>query len=488
MLKSLVFTLLATLLTPAAASISDHLASIKSDPNALYAFFKEMPKGGELHYHLDGGAYAETMLALAAQHPFCLNKTTFAIQEATSHCDGVTATELPTQQALYTQTIRAWSMSDFTPIQESSHDHFHAVFPKITPLESHFRPQLLAEVMQRAANQHELYMEIYLSADNGQSTKFTPLINTSTNFTDKQHVLLSNPDFQNNITYTINESKHILEQARKELHCDSSNKQPACDVTVMFQYYVLREQSLDNVFAQALTGFAAAAKSPNIVGVNLVQVEDHFLPLRDYRKQMNVFKFLHTAYPNVHIALHAGEQSPEAVRPKDLRFHIHDAITTGHAERIGHGVDIAYEDHAEALLDKMRTTPVPVEINLTSNRVVLNVSGKQHPLRLYLSHHVPVVLSTDDEGILRTDLTRQYVDAVINHDLNYAAIALINRNALTYGFLPGKSIWANAEKQVLISDCQDLTSLTCQKFISHNPKAKLQWQLEHQLAIFEKRF
>lgn len=37
------------------ANIQSHFDQIKNDPNALYAFLKSMPKGGELHYHLAGG-------------------------------------------------------------------------------------------------------------------------------------------------------------------------------------------------------------------------------------------------------------------------------------------------------------------------------------------------------------------------------------------------------------------------------------------------
>jgi hypothetical protein len=55
---------------------------------------------------------------------------------------------------------------------------------------------------------------------------------------------------------------------------------------------------------------------------------------------------------------------------------------------------------------------VAVEINLTSNAVILGVKGAEHPFALYRRHGVPVVLATDDEGVLRTDLTHEYQRAV----------------------------------------------------------------------------
>ena len=86
--RFLFFTLLSIMMLPVMADINSHFAAIKSDPNALYAFFKSMPKGGELHYHLAGGAYPETMLALASQGSYCINPGTKTITETTTQCDG----------------------------------------------------------------------------------------------------------------------------------------------------------------------------------------------------------------------------------------------------------------------------------------------------------------------------------------------------------------------------------------------------------------
>jgi adenosine deaminase len=48
---------------------------------------------------------------------------------------------------------------------------------------------------------------------------------------------------------------------------------------------------------------------------------------------------------------------------------------------------------------------VLVEINLTSNDLILGVTGTHHPFTMYRSYGVPVALSTDDPGIERIDLT-----------------------------------------------------------------------------------
>ena len=61
-------------------------------------------------------------------------------------------------------------------------------------------------------------------------------------------------------------------------------------------------------------------------------------------------------------------------------------------QRIGHGVDVMQESDPEALLRMMAHENVLVEICLTSNDVILNVTGDHHPLPMYLKFGVPVAL------------------------------------------------------------------------------------------------
>ncbi|KTD67510.1 adenosine deaminase family protein [Legionella shakespearei] len=487
--KSISFLCTTLLFSSAHANIDDHLNQIKTDPNALYAFFKKMPKGGELHYHLAGGPYPETMLALAAQSSYCMDSKTFSVSKVSNHCDGIKVNEVFNQPKLYADIIRDWSMKDFIPGQESGHDHFFKSFSKYMPIVFNFRPQLIADVIRRAAQQQEHYLELMDIPDNAHSLSFGELIKNTQSYDEKKNILLNNKKFQNNIKHTVFESDKMLADAYQDLGCDTKPQAEECQVKVKLLYYVLREQPLDNVFAQTLNAFEAVAQSKgSLVGVNLVQPEDGIISLRDYRKQMQIFDYFHKLYPQVHIALHAGELAPGSVVPEELGFHIHDALLEGHAQRIGHGVDIAYENNSDATLKYMAQHDIPVEINLISNAKILDVSGRNHPLNYYLKHKVPVVLSTDDEGVLRTDLTQQYVEAVIGHNLDYQTIKQINRNALTYAFLPGKSIWANAAEARLVEECTDLKSKTCQEFLNQNEKGQLQWDLEHKLNAFESGF
>lgn len=55
---------------------SRYLESIRHQPLLMLAFLREMPKGGDLHNHLDGAIYAESWIDFAADNNLCVDRTT----------------------------------------------------------------------------------------------------------------------------------------------------------------------------------------------------------------------------------------------------------------------------------------------------------------------------------------------------------------------------------------------------------------------------
>jgi len=47
-------------------SAGKYLDSIREQPSLLLAFLRDMPKGGDLHNHLGGAIYAESLINFAA--------------------------------------------------------------------------------------------------------------------------------------------------------------------------------------------------------------------------------------------------------------------------------------------------------------------------------------------------------------------------------------------------------------------------------------
>jgi adenosine deaminase len=228
------------------------------------------------------------------------------------------------------------------------------------------------------------------------------------------------------------------------------------------------------------------------VGINLVMPEDGYTAMSDYALHMRMVRFLHELYPKIHLSLHAGEIVPGFVPYEGLCCHIRLAVEQARAERIGHGVDIIYENNPHALLKQMAANHVMVEISLTSNDVILGVSGKDHPFLLYRMFGVPVALSSDDEGVSRIDLTHEYVRAVQTYDLHYADLKRMVRTSLEHSFLPGASLW-NAPDAFnrVVSACSndslgaEKRSSDCAAFLKSSERAQQQWELERRFGVFE---
>jgi adenosine deaminase len=210
---------------------------------------------------------------------------------------------------------------------------------------------------------------------------------------------------------------------------------------------------------------------------------------------MKMVQYLHSVYPKVNISLHAGELTPGLVPPEGLRFHIRQAVELGHAERIGHGVDVMYEDNAQVLLKEMAQKHVMVEINLSSNEGILGIKGAEHPFSIYRAAHVPVALSTDDEGVSRIDITHEYTRAALDYHLSYEDLKQLARTGMEHNFLPGASLWSVADVYTVpTSVCHsqvpgsDHPSAACKAFLDGSQKAAAQWELERRFRVFEGQF
>ena len=290
-------------------------------------------------------------------------------------------------------------------------------------------------------------------------------------------------------------------ERRRLEHCGTPQAAPACQVEIRYIYQVLRGFPPEQVFAQTLLGFETVqasidAHEPGFVGINFVMPEDGDISMRDYTLQMKMLDYLHSVYPKVHISLHAGELAPGLVPPDGLRFHIRQAVELGHAERIGHGVDLIDEDDYPSLLKEMAAKHVMVEINLSSNEGILSVSGAAHPFPLYRAAHVPVALSTDDEGVSRIDLTHEYVRAALDYHLSYADLKQLARTGMEHSFLPGASLWAAPDEftapepslQRPAARAADKPSAACKASSTAAKKPPQQWELERRFRAFEAKW
>jgi adenosine deaminase len=151
-----------------------------------------------------------------------------------------------------------------------------------------------------------------------------------------------------------------------------------------------------------------------------------------------------------------------------------------------------YEDDPQALLKEMADRHIMTEINLTSNDVILDVKAPFHPLPSYREAHVPVALSTDDEGVSRIDLTHEYTRAALEYGLTYHELKDMVRTGIEHSFLAGNSLWQQRDNYTsVVAACAGETlgaddpKDKCSAFLKSSDKAAEQWQLEHRFRVFE---
>jgi hypothetical protein len=94
--------------------------------------------------------------------------------------------------------------------------------------------------------------------------------------------------------------------------------------------------------------------------------------------------------------------------------------------------------------EKMRDQKIAVEINLSSNDFILGVKDEAHPITLYRKYGVPFVISTDDAGVSRNNLSGEYVLFASRYKTDYAEVKKLSYDSLRYSFL------ANDDKQRLL--------------------------------------
>jgi adenosine deaminase len=481
-------------------------------PLALYAFLHDMPKGADLHNHLTGAVYAESFIREAVDDNLCLTSKTLVLYKTAAMTrsippqpvcgeEGEPAANALTNQNLYDQLINVFSMRTFVPTTaESGHDHFFASFDHFQAVgDPRHVGEWVDELARRAAAQNEQYLEIM------HTPNFTPAIalaenlgpiNLQTDFAHLRQQLLD-AGLQKYLPAMRAEFEDGEHQRRELEHCGAREAAPACNLQVRFLYQVRRSLPSAAVFLQLVCGFELASTRSLVVGINMARPEDWRVVLANYRLQMQMVQALHVLYPNVHITLHAGELSPGMVPPDDLRFHIRSAVEVAHAERIGHGVDAMQEDRPYDLLQEMAAKRVMVEINLTSNDVILNVKGADHPFPLYRLYHVPVALSSDDEGVSRINLTHEYVRAAMTYPLTYSDFKQMVRTGLEHSFLPGESLWQQtgswesyAHPRVVCTSQlgRDQASGACALLLAASQKARQQFELERRFHAFENTF
>jgi adenosine deaminase/adenosine deaminase CECR1 len=407
----------------------------------LTMFMTMMPKGGDLHHHYSGAIYAEQYLEWVDKQHYCVDQNTYQIATTPPAGTCLSGAAVMNNNTVLANLLQHWSDKDFynhsTP-QSPPDRNFFDTFGYFNPVASTNAADGLQRLKQRAIQENLSYIEtIYEIAPMAQNADFDQQAQAG-GVTDA--MLAAWADKLESIpAYTGWIASYLDNVKTSSAGIDDAN------FTMRFQPFALRFLSPSQVFSQMVAGFKLVNADPqHIVGVNIVGQESVNVSMRDYAMHMQMFKFLKTKYPKVKLALHAGELALGMVPPEGLTFHIRDALDVAGASRIGHGIDIAHESKPLAIMKKMHDQQIPVEVNLTSNDFILGVKGEAHPVTLYRKYGVPFVISTDDAGVSRNNLSGEYVLYASRYKPDYAEVKKLSYDSIRFSFL------SDADKQRLI--------------------------------------
>ncbi len=469
------------------AAVARLIETARTSPPALRVLLRGMPKGGDLHNHLAGAIFAEDFLAWAGEKGYCVDPAGLTVVPPPCPAERTIERFAAADEFGMDRLIDAMSTRGFQrgvgQNDVSGHTQFFRSFERFGPMGGETANMLTA--VRRIAADNTLG---YLELDHNTNTLVSVVRAAG-------EASIAEAELAAVLASEANAFAALVPKARAELHADEAASakamgcgtpaaEPGCKVAVHYLFQALRALPPRQVYRSLILGFMMADADPRYVGVNIVMPEDAWLARRDYGLHMAMIRVLAAKYPRVKLTLHAGEVALGQVPPQDLKDHIAQAVAVG-AKRIGHGTGIAFENKAEDTMARMAKEGIAVEINLTSNAVILGVKGADHPLSLYRAHGVPVVLSTDDQGVLRSDMTNEYVRAVREQGLTYGDLKQIARAGLTYSFVPGASLWSDSVKRMPVSSCADYTTSSCAKYLANNEKARLQADLEQQFATYE---
>jgi len=180
-----------------------HFESLRKSPPQLLAFLLAMPKGGDLHNHLSGAIYAESLIRAGAEDGLCVNTATLSYvrpQISSENAPPPAACgegKIPVAQAfkdqhLYDALIDAFSMRGFVPSPGiTGHDHFFDTFAKSGGIDSRHKGEWLDEVATRAAAQNEQYLELMETPDFSHAAKIAYELGWTDDFAKMRDALLA---------------------------------------------------------------------------------------------------------------------------------------------------------------------------------------------------------------------------------------------------------------------------------------------------------
>jgi adenosine deaminase len=170
-----------------------------------------------------------------------------------------------------------------------------------------------------------------------------------------------------------------------------------------------------------LLAAAGSFRDSLVVGFDISGVEEGF-PIRSYAQELN-----EAAAAGFKITIHSGETTGVT--------ELWDAVRAVRPKRIGHALAAVADAD---LLAYLAEHSIAIEACPTTNWLTKTVRTiPEHPLRRFIDAGVPVVVCTDNPGLCRTSLTREFALLISEGVLSHTEVVSMIRESPQHSFATG---------------------------------------------------
>lgn len=470
----------------------------KNSTPELITFLRKMPKGGDLHNHVSGATYSEYILESAEENNLYYDLDTNLFVSKSENENQIDIDDLKSDSDHLSQFLDNYSMRGYYPNTTNGHDQFFDTFKYINS-SNRTENEMIFEIAKRNIYENVNYLELMVNSVPDDYKKLFEKFDKLEN----DYVMANMDKLYDDAIESINTASFDVNKSisdylnERENYLKENGLETGVGKKIDIRYIQQLKRSTNNMgkfFISAFYSAYAVNNSDNkIVGVNIVQAEDTPYSREYFDEEMKIMDFIWSKMNKPNFAIHAGELVLKESTVEAMQSRITDTIDVGHAKRIGHGISIPWENDVPSLIDKMKNNNILIEICLSSNEGILGVKGKEHPFIMYRKAGVNTVLSTDDEGVSRGNLTEEYRKAVERYNLSYEELKDLARNSIEYSFLPGMSLYIDHDYNKIIKDFTLDNKLDFEenterkKLLVSNPKMERQFELEKNFMEFEKK-
>lgn len=421
-----------------ARDAGQYLGEIRSNPQALRAFMKRMPKGAELHTHLSGTPTPDRLLQLAAESKSAkyfvsLPMKAESTEDPTAYAflavpNGAQPPANPRLKYVTPAALLEAKSGDLkahlAEFRQANLINARDAKPLATFYATTFQrrgavvnnremlPRMIVDEIKNARQHHLSYLEIQLNPFPTDPTQKPAENERSINPTSAREYLQTLVDVVDKENKGVNPNQQV--HVRFVLAFLRTSPRILTQLPIAFEI-----ASGKDAVAQAIAGINLVGNeySEDLRAGQFIAGPEH---MRDY------LLTLKRTYPRVHVALHAGEITT-------WDWHIRDSALAG-AERIGHAVNLGLspEDVDSNLLKRHS---IAIEACPTSNHLLLGIPYASHPVLKFVRAGIPTTINTDDSGLFETNMSEEFARVTENiPDLTWNDLKQLARNSIEHSF------------------------------------------------------